>query len=173
MTDPKRQSGEQELLNQMDAIVHALGIEDSHVTPVEKIAEFADTIQALQERCGELEQVAADYARTRLSDLERIAALEGTLKAADKALQAMWKAHDRGEHGGSPGEWIVETMDQVATTLAPGGDGGEGQSVEERQGRSFHPKCPCVFHVVGQTIAPECPVHGQPRPTEPDRPEGE
>lgn len=39
------------------------------------------------------------------------------LKWAGKALSAMWPDYDRGEHGGSPGEWVVETMDQVATLL--------------------------------------------------------
>ena len=39
------------------------------------------------------------------------------LEEAQKALETLWKYYDREGHGGSPGEWIVETMDQVNTAL--------------------------------------------------------
>ena len=42
---------------------------------------------------------------------------EEALKSADKALDVMWQSYDRGEHGGSPGEWIFETMNHVETLI--------------------------------------------------------
>ena len=42
---------------------------------------------------------------------------EAALKAADKAMDVMWPHYERPEHGGSPGEWIVETMDHVSTLI--------------------------------------------------------
>ncbi len=47
----------------------------------------------------------------------RVRELEETLRAADEALEVMWRSYDRGDHGGSPGEWIAETMDQMATAI--------------------------------------------------------
>ena len=69
-----------ELQNEMDAIVHALGIEDSHVTPVEKINElFAELARLRGVEAAAREVWHGDDQTTFQEKLERLhGALSGT-----------------------------------------------------------------------------------------------
>ena len=100
MTEDKRQDGERDLMNQMDAIVHALGIEDSHVTPVEKIEGLFQQIEALQQRVVDLDGVLSDLinaARGMPISHDNLcqSALDHAIEAAEEALY-----QEPGEGGG-------------------------------------------------------------------------
>ena len=42
-------------VDDLDAVVHALGIEDSHITPAEAVAELHAEIERLRARVNDLE----------------------------------------------------------------------------------------------------------------------
>ena len=168
MTDPKRQSGEQISPGALREWAQGQRREGKHGS-ADLSERAADTIQSLQERCGELERVTADYARTRLSDLEKIAALEGALTNTVSALCSVRKNYE--ERGLGLWNDVNRFIREGNDLLTPGGNGGEGKKTLPE----------LVSDLARQPVrdGPITPHIGTPKdtagpqPTEPDRPEGE
>lgn len=68
-------------VNALDEVVHALGIEDSHVTPVEAIGMLQDQIEALQIALSDLLKATPEERQDPAIWLARVDAARAALGA--------------------------------------------------------------------------------------------
>lgn len=127
--------------------------------PHRLLHEAANSIEALKQRCEELERAALARDRSEVDWVEHIAALEAALrglKCPGHSLRTIGECTDSGKCVCSAGRTLTSAAedreDDICSTCS-----GEGCPACS----AAHAECNCTFRLGHRVLTPsDCPLHG-------------